>query len=174
MKKIIALIVIHFTLVICVSISFADEYDYKHLPWGLSQAQVVTIISKTAELTKVGSNEYYLEYEINNTGRTISYSFGKTDQLRRIYCVLKRIPGNTNDILPIYERYVLNCAKSYGEPAREWLCWSSDELKDMPQTAFRLGDVKVVTTWYTHNTRIDISMFVERMHTMYVMILTKI
>jgi hypothetical protein len=102
--------------------------DFRHVTWGMSQAQVVaTETAKPAEVRQSGS-ETVVKYEpvsAELTGRLI-YIF-VNDQLVRAKYISNAEHAEHNDFIADFHAVEPLLAEKYGKPATERAVWDNDE-----------------------------------------------
>ncbi len=102
--------------------------DFRHVTWGMSQAQVMaTETTKPAEVRQSGG-EYVVKYEpvtAELTGRLI-YIF-VDDRLVRAKYISNAEHAEQNDFIADFHAVEPLLAEKYGKPAAERAVWESDE-----------------------------------------------
>ena len=158
MKKVIS---ISFIPIFALTISYADNYDFRNTKWGMSKEEVKNI--EKADFFDEDDEYNLIAYqgEINNMECLIVYSFLENELIQAGY-IIKEFHMDDNQYILDYESLKNLLTELHGEPVIDKESWSNDLFKDDPDNwgnAIRLGHLEYFTGWETDTSRISLKLY---------------
>ena len=129
-------------------------FDFRHVRWGMSPAEV----KGREKATFVGDKNGTLLYTDSINGQNISLAFLFVDgKLWRGTYILSEKFTNKNKYVDVYFAWVDSLKKKYGKPKSENTVWSKNLYKNDISNrgmAYAVGDVESQAEWETRDTSI--------------------
>jgi len=143
-----------FMVIIAITQSFAENYDFRKTKWGMSKDQV-----KSSEPLKVAKEtDDMLLYKTTVIGKNVLlvYIFVNNQLVRSKY-ILAEFHTNNNDFITDFNEFKKILVKKYGTPIKDEKIWRNDLYKDDFSNwgmAIALGHLLYFAQWETSNTTI--------------------
>lgn len=138
--------------------SFAEDFDFRNVKWGMSKAQV-----KSSESLDVGDETQdglLYKTQILNKNVLLMYNFVDNRLISSVYLIKERHTNN-NDYIDDYETFKKTLTKKYGKPTTDKTIWKNNLYKDDPThwgMAISMGHLLYVSEWETEDTKISIGL----------------
>ena len=146
MKKHIYIIILLFVFTSC---TYATEYDFRQINWGMNQQQVI----QSEKIKLLDQNEENLVYncQIDNENCVLLYGF----QDKKVYCATYFFQINHTNLNDYIDDYtdLHNLLKSkYQEPISNKMIWKNNLFKNSPSDygmAISVGHLMYISKWET-------------------------
>ncbi|MGE4412433.1 MAG: hypothetical protein AB7E45_01890 [Candidatus Caldatribacteriota bacterium] len=160
MKKHNLLIIFGLVLLSICSFTYAQEYDFRQVKWGMSKEDVKEIEDRDIVYEDVGGTQELILYadQISKFDCFVSYLFVQ-DKLASAGYYINEEHTNKNTYIDDYEKLKELLSKKYGQPIKDNIIWKDDLYKDNKKDwglAISIADLVYSSCWETPTTDIEL------------------